>query len=204
MTYIRSGVRLAAAVIFAALAAQPAHAQNPQPGRPGVQGPPNERRAELEQRFRERTGEIVKRRLGLTDDQMAKLQANTQNFEKQRADLMARERQTRMALRGQLLSGDSANQNRVSQLLDQSIQLQRQRLDLLQSEQRELAKFLTPVQRAKFVGFQNEVRKRAQAMRAQQGRPGGMQGQMRRRMEGPMGGQMRRPMQLPPGDGLKR
>ena len=95
-------------------------------------------------------------------------------------DLMLRERETRQSLRAEILAGDGANQAKVGQLLDQSIQLQRQRLDLLQSEQRELGKFLSPVQRAKYFGIQNELRKRAQDMRARQG--------MRRRM-----GQMRAP-----------
>ncbi len=203
MTYISMGMRMAAVAAFSGMMALPALAQNPPAGPPpqGVQ--PNQRRQELEQRLRQRTGEMVKRRLGLNDDQMKKLQATNQSFEKQRADLMKREGDTRMALRGQLLSGDSANQNRVSQLLDQAIQLQRQRLDLLQSEQGELAKFMTPVQRAKYVGFQNEMRQRAQALRGQmqRRRMGQMQGPMGGRMQGPMQGPMRRGMQGPPMQG---
>ncbi len=136
----------------------------------------NPRRQELEQRLRERTAQIVKRRLVLSDDQMTKLQSTNRQFEQQRADLMRREREIRQALRAQLLSGDSANQNRVGQLLDQSLQLQRQRLDLLQNEQRELSKFLSPVQRAKYFGLQNEMRKRAQELRGGQMQRPGMNG----------------------------
>jgi len=134
---------------------------------------PNDRRAMLEQRLRERTGAIVKQRLALTDAQMTRLQATNKQFESQRSALLTREREVRRQLREQILSGDSANQNQVSQLLDQAMQLERQRLDLQQSEQRELAKFMTPVQRAKLFGLQNELRKRAQEMRNRQkdGRP---------------------------------
>ena len=128
----------------------------------------NPRRAMLEQRLRERTGAIVKQRLGLTDAQMTRLQATNKQFEGQRSDLLMRERSVRRELRQQIMSGDSADQNRVSQLLDQAMQLERQRLDLQQSEQRELAKFLTPVQRAKLFGLQAELRRRAQQMRNRQ------------------------------------
>lgn len=166
----------------------PVSAQDPRPGVAAQRdGPPNPRRAQLEQQLRQRTGDLVKRRLGLNDDQMGKLQATNQSFEKQRTDLMLREREARQSLRAEMIAGDGANQAKVGQLLDQSIQLQRQRLDLLQSEQRELGKFLSPVQRAKYFGIQNELRKRAQDVRVGPG--------LRRRM-----GQMRPPL----AGGLKR
>lgn len=146
-------------------------AQRPLP--PDSSGP---RRNMLEQRLRQRTAEVVRRRLQLTEDQMKQLQATNAAFEKQRADLMARERDTRHELRQQILAGDDANQNRVSQLLDQTMQLERQRIDLLQSEQRELAKFLKPVQRAKLFGLQGEMRRRAQEMRMREMQRRGMAG----------------------------
>lgn len=132
-----------------------------QPG-PGDGG--NPRRQMLEQRLRERTGEIVRRRLQLSDDQMNQLQSTNRQFEQQRGTLVMRERELRREMRGQLML-EKPDQNRVAQLLDQTMQLERQRLDLLQNEQRELAKFLTPVQRAKLFGIQNELRRRAQEMR---------------------------------------
>lgn len=161
---------LAASAPFAVLA------QDTRPAISAQQdGPANPRRAQLEQQLRQRTGEMVRRRLGLNDDQMAKLQSTNLSFEKQRMDLMLRERETRQSLRAEIVAGDGANQAKVGQLLDESIQLQRQRLDLLQSEQRELGKFLSPVQRARYFGIQNELRKRASEVRAGQGvrrRPG--------------------------------
>ena len=157
-----------------ALAQQP-----PAPGRQGAE--PGPRRQMLEQRLRERTGEIVMRRLQLNSDQMTKLQNTNRQFEQQRTSLLMREREVRRELRQQLMSS-TADQNRVGVLLDQAMQIERQRLDLTQSEQRELAKFLTPVQRAKLFGLQNEMRRRAQELRNRQpGRPGpgGKRGQMR-------------------------
>ena len=122
-------------------------------------------RAELERQFRERTAQIVRRRLELNDDQMAKLQASNQQFDQQRMALVAEERQTRQALRAELMAGNAANQQKVGSLLDQLLRLQRRRLDIVESEQRDLGRFLTPVQRAKYFGLQNEMRKRMQELR---------------------------------------
>ncbi|HEX6573902.1 MAG TPA: hypothetical protein VF042_02935 [Gemmatimonadaceae bacterium] len=150
------GFKLVLAASFAIVPAL--HAQRGQPQ--------TERRQMLEQQLRERTGEIVRRRLGLNDAQMKQLQAANQQFEQRRMQLMTRERDIRRNLRSEIMLGDKANQNRVAQLLDETMNLERQRLDLVQNEQRELAKFLTPVQRAKLFGLQNELRRRAQEMRA--------------------------------------
>jgi len=122
-------------------------------------------RAELERRFRERTAQVVRRRLELNDDQMAKLQASNQQFDQQRMALVAEERQARQALRAELMAGNGANQQKVNGLLDQLLRLQRRRLDIVDSEQRELGKFLTPVQRARYFGLQNEMRRRMQELR---------------------------------------
>ena len=169
MTAAMLGVRFAVVAALGTMTALPALAQDASAVAPARQAQaPNARRLELEQQLRERTGEVVKRQLNLSDEQMTRLQATNRDFEQQRTSLMVRERETRQALRAQLLSGDSANQTRVGQLLDQSIQLQRQRLELLQNEQRELGKFLTPVQRAKYFGIQTEVRKRAQQLQSAQ------------------------------------
>lgn len=122
-------------------------------------------RAMLEQRFRERTADLVRRRLQLNDDQMMRLRGANQQFERQRVALMSEERQARMALRSEIMSGDAANQQKVAGLLDQLMRLQRQRLDLVANEQRELEKFMTPVQRAKYLGLQNQLRKRTEELR---------------------------------------
>jgi periplasmic protein CpxP/Spy len=174
-------IRWIVVAAISALASVPAGVANAQTGTPpgAVENAPNARRLQLERQLRQRTGEVVRRRLALTDDQMSKLQATNRQFEQQRTDLLRRERETRKALRAQLMSGDTANQAKVSQLLDQQLQLQRQRLDLVQNEQRELGKFLTPVQRARYFGMQNEIRKRAQALRNGQAPNGRLNGAQR-------------------------
>ena len=151
-------IRLLGIGIVLALVSGDALAQRPA-------GPPTARRQQLERELRERTGEVVRRRLGLNDAQMTRLQATNRQFEQQRMALFARERETRQALRQELAANEQANESRVAQLIDQTLTLERQRLDLLQEEQKELAKFLTPVQRAKLLGLQAELRRRAQDMR---------------------------------------
>jgi protein CpxP len=95
---------------------------------------------------------------------MSRLQAVNQQFEGQRVALLAEERQARQALRDELASS-TPNQQKVATLLDQLMGLSRRRLDVIASEQRELAKFVTPVQRAKYLGLQNQLRQRMDEVR---------------------------------------
>ena len=154
-------VRLIAAVVITATFGGAAQAQAQRVE--GARG--NPRREALERKLSTRTAEVIKRRLELTDAQMTRLQATNRQFEEQRRALFTRERETRVALRREMMAEGSPNQSRISELLDLTLQLERQRLDLIQNEQRELAKFLTPVQRAKLLGFQTELRRRTQDMR---------------------------------------
>jgi Spy/CpxP family protein refolding chaperone len=138
----------------------------------------------LERAFRQRTAEVVRRQLKLDDNQMSHLQATNQEFDRQRMALVADERQTRQALRAEMLNGDAANQQKVGTLLDQMLRLQRRRIDLQENEQRELGKFLTPVQRAKYFGLQAQLRKRMMELRDQPG-AGAAQLPMQRRLARP-------------------
>lgn len=139
--------------------------------RAGRVAQPGEGRQMLERQFRERLAEVVKRRLNLSDEQMAQLAEVNDRFERQRMTLLRQERQTRVALRDEVLAGDSANQARVSELLDGTLRIQRQRLELTEQEQRALSAFMTPVQRAMYFGLQDEMRRRMEEFR-RQGRPG--------------------------------
>ncbi len=131
-------------------------------------------RAALEQRFRERFAEIVKNRLALSDAQMQQLTDVNRRFESRRRDLFQQERGARREMRDLLSSGnnDQATQDRVSRLLEQAVRVQRQRIDLLEEEDRALIGFLTPVQRAKYFGMQEQMRRRIEEMR-RGGEPGG-------------------------------
>jgi len=153
------------AVITAALvaaAASPASAQRLQPPA-GGQG---QQRA-LEMQFRQRLAEVVRRRLNLNDNQMRQLGQTNDKFERERMRLLRDERRVRQALRQEVLAGDSADQTKVAGLIDEAFKIQRQRLDVTESEQKELAGFMTPTQRAQYFGIQDELRRRMEQMREQ-------------------------------------
>jgi len=124
-------------------------------------------RAALERQFRERTAEIIRTRLRLTERQMEQLQQVNVRYAPQLNRLAVQERETRRALRTELTAGEAANQARIGDLLDLSLRVQRERLGIIESEQRELAAFLTPLQRARYVALQAQMRKRAEELRRQ-------------------------------------
>ena len=131
--------------------------------------PANAQRPLLEQQLRQRMAAVTRQRLGLNDSQMAQLEQSNARFAPQLTQLIANERETRRQLRLELTS-PTPNEQHVSTLIDQTISLQRQRVDLVQAEQRDLARFMTPVQRAQYVALQTEFRRRAQEMAMQNAR----------------------------------
>ena len=135
---------------------------------------PDQTRPVLEQQFRERVARLAKARIGLSDAQMAQLEQSTARFAPQLNQVAAQERATRRELRQQL-TAQQPNQQRVSELLDVSLRLQKQRISIVEAEQKDLARFMTPVQRARYVALQQQFRRRAQELNSQRGgvkRPG--------------------------------
>lgn len=149
-------------------AATPALAQR---GR-AAHAPGQQRRALLEQQFRQRGEQIVRRQLNLSDDQMRRLHDVNSRFDGQRRGLVQQEREARMALRGEIARGSSADQARVAQLMAQVRDLQQQRFELQQQELQQLSGFLTPVQQAQYEGLVTRLRERARQLRAEQGDSG--------------------------------
>lgn len=137
-----------------------ATAVNAQP----VTATPNPHRAALEQRFREQSARLARQKLGLTDAQLAQLEQSNARFVPQQNQLVMQERETRRQLRLEMTAGDQANQQHVSDLLDNAMRLQKQRIALVEAEQKDLARFLTPVQRAGYLALQTQFRKRAQEL----------------------------------------
>ncbi len=128
-----------------------------------------QQREALEKRFKERIDALVKERLRLTDEQQLKLREVASRTEESRRVLRREESVLRTALRNEMTAGEKANELKVGELLDQMPGLERRKLDLMESEQRDLAKFLTATQRARYFGLQDELRR-------------GMQDLQRRRM----------------------
>lgn len=159
-------IRLGAPALLLAslLAAAPAAGQAPGPrGRADTSGIP------LEARVRQRLATVVQARLALTDVQMKQLAAVNSTFEPRRRDLLARERAARVTLRAELGRGSAADQQRVSTALDEVFRVQRERLDVAEQEQRELAKFMQPSQRAGYAALQEHLRRRIEEMRRKRG-----------------------------------
>ncbi|MGQ0640654.1 MAG: hypothetical protein ACT4P6_07770 [Gemmatimonadaceae bacterium] len=146
-------------------------------------------REALRRRFQERFGAVVKQRLQLNDSQVVRLGETNRRFEEQRRLLLQQERDVRMSLRDELLAEQQGrgNQQRVSTLLERAIAVQKQRVDLLETEQRELARFLNPTQRAKLLGMQDQLRRNAGDIRrraeAGGGPPGGLRERIRERRD---------------------
>jgi len=155
ITAVKRSIALVVAAVFGsavAIGAQPARASAQRPA--------------LEQQLRQRMAAVTKQRLGLTDQQMTQLEQSNARFAPQLQQLLASERETRRQLRAELTSPNPSQQH-VSALIDQTISFQKQRVSIVEAEQKDLARFMTPVQRARYVALQTEFRRRAQEMARQ-------------------------------------
>jgi protein CpxP len=156
--------RILTALVLGVAATLPAPIEAQRPDRP--RNPPRE---QMERQVREGLWRVAKQRVPLTDDQLRKLQAVSARHDTRRRALNLEERTQRQALRGELGAGDRANQERVGAALDRLLQIQRERLDIAAEEQRELAAFMTPVQRARYSAMQDQLRRRVQTMQRRRG-----------------------------------
>ncbi len=124
------------------------------PGLAGQQdsaAPPDSGERERLQRLIEaRVANVVPRQLRLTNDQAARLRATEERFRARRRDIVRRQLALRFALNGEMCPGCAAEPDSVRKLMD-GIDANRGDLFRMQQEQdRELAGYLTPVQRAQY------------------------------------------------------
>ena len=98
--------------------------------------------------------QMTRRRVGLSDPQMNQLIPINQRFEGQRRAILRQERETRLALRDAMRDSAEVDQGKITGYLDKLVQLQHQRVDLIEQEQRDLAQFMTPLQRARYTALQ--------------------------------------------------
>jgi periplasmic protein CpxP/Spy len=151
------------ALFLVLVAGAPAAAQRP--------AEPDADRARLETRFRQAFARVVRDRVGLNDGQMRRLGPVNEKYADQRRQLQLEERAARLALQRALRVPETADSAQVSALLDRMLRVQQQRVELLRAEQRELAAFMTPVQRARYMALQEQLRR--QLEQRGQGRGGG-------------------------------
>jgi len=129
-------------------------------------------------------GQLLREQLQLTDAQVARLQEVNRKFNPRRTALVQEERQVRLSMRDALCSEDRSNPAEVGRWIDQMLELEKRRIELRIEEQRELSGFLTPYQRARFLGTLEVVQRRFEG----QGGPGGRGGPPGERRGGGRGG----------------
>lgn len=122
-------------------------------------------RQRLEAEVRRNFARRVQQQVGLSEDQMRRLGPITQRHEQQRRILQVEEREARMTLRQLMLNEQTADPKQVDEQLRRLIDVQKRRAALLESEHRELAQFMNPLQRAKFLAMQDQVRRNLEQMR---------------------------------------
>jgi periplasmic protein CpxP/Spy len=122
-------------------------------------------RARLESEIRRGFARAVKQRVGLTDAQITRLVPVTQRYEQQRRQLQMRERDTRVTLRNLMTGSQTPDSAQVDRLLKTLVDIPKERAALLEAEQRDLATIMSPVQRARFMAMQDQIRRRLEQMR---------------------------------------
>lgn len=157
------GLVIGALVLCAA--GLPAQAQGRLQQRQQQPAEPGSLRDSLEARVRVRMGQVLRTQLGLNDRQMRQLMASNRRFEGRRLALLQQEREVRIGLRDELESRDTTRSAQVAALLDRMLAVQRDRLTLLEEEQKDLATFLTPIQRAQYFGLEEQMRRRVEQLR---------------------------------------
>lgn len=131
-------------------------------------GPGGSPRMRLQRQIRQEFTRAVRTQVGLTDDQMRKLAPINQKYVGQRQALARQERDTRMALRAELMK-EEPDQAKVADYSAQLQEIPHKRLDMNDAEARELSTIMTPVQLAKFRALEERVQRQMNEMRGRRG-----------------------------------
>ena len=143
----------------------------------------------LRQQIEERFASKAQEKLGLTNEQTARLRSTSQQFGTRRRELRARGHQLREALAGQLRPGVAANQDSVARLTDAMIELRMAEAQLARDEVKDQSKYLNPVQRAQLYVMRERFAHRVREVHGHRGElrgrhRGGSWGHMDRRKPG--------------------
>jgi hypothetical protein len=124
----------------------------------------------FQQQIEERFGRMVQTELDLNDPLMDRLRTAMRANQDRHRDLNRREQDLHRAIGNQLQPGVAANQDSLNRLLEAALQA---RLGHVQSDQqfnRELAQFLSPVQRARLMMMMRRFEDRVDEIRGRVGR----------------------------------
>ena len=122
----------------------------------------------LVQALQRRAFEVVQRTLGATDNQMRQLAEVNRKYQGERRELNRKDREARQAIRAEVLRDSAADQDLVARKLDELVDVQRQRIEIFTREQRDLSRFLTPVQRAQYATLQEGLRRKVELRQRRQ------------------------------------
>lgn len=123
--------------------------------------------ARIRQQIEQRFAQQMQANLGLTDAQAAKLRATFNTYAPKRRALEQEERALKRGLQGQLRPGIAANSDSVAKLVDRLLEVKVAYAQSFVDENREMARYLTPVQRAQFQVMRERLMARVEEIRQQ-------------------------------------
>lgn len=163
--HVRFGIRttagrtgLVAALVAILVAPGSASAQGRMPGRRGLE------RAQLEQRIRARFGQIVRERLGLSQEQAQQLDRVVRGFQAARMRLASEEGTVRQQVED-LLRQSQPPDSAARALLDRMTQLREREAHLARQEEDSLLTVLSPSQVLRFNVLREEMGARIRQLR---------------------------------------
>lgn len=121
----------------------------------------------LRQQIRQRWNVQVRRQLDLTDDQAAHLRTTEERFFRQRREIQQRQWAVLQGLREQLQPGVAADPDSVRKLMDARLQNRAAMAQLERDEDEDMARYLSPVQRARYQLMRQRLQERIADMRRQ-------------------------------------
>jgi protein CpxP len=124
-------------------------------------------RQEVETRFAAR----VKDQLGLTEDQSRRMQTTVRGYFQNRRMLEMEEQRLRREVGAELRPGVAADSDRLNRLLDDLVDVRVRYAQSYRDESRELAKFLTPVQRGQYFMMRERLFDQVREFQRQRGGP---------------------------------
>ena len=133
-------------------------------GRAGRGGDQKPNRLLLEGRARQALAVAVQRQLKLDDQKMQKLQQTDAKFDPERRNLTREEREARQTLKAAMEDSTSTDQSKIDASMKRVLAIQHRRVELLEAEQKDLATFLTPKQRAQYFAIRERVMRRMAEM----------------------------------------
>src|SRR5881409_2422967 len=129
-------------------------------------------------RLRQRVDSVfsmrVQHELQLTPDQTTKLRSTQERFSTRRRTLMTQQMRRRIALEDQMQPGVAANSDSVRKLMDGIQTGWAEMLKIEQDQDREMAGYLSPVQRARYQQMRERLMQRIGEMRMERREGRGM------------------------------